>query len=347
MIASLLGFTVGLLLVLLLRRPVAATVRCGPRVHALAAAAAAGRRCPCCPCVPATWQLLPTVSVGVGSGPRAVALEHRLAAARCIGWRSGWLEPAPACCVWRVPIAGLRASCAPAAGRPARAMPANCVRRSIRAALRLHASGPAVLWAPRSLVLLPADFLRRFDRRPARTDAGARGDPPAPAATRCGRLLAELACAVLWFHPLAWLALPRFRLDQELACDERVLAHGSRGRSGTMPAPCCQHRRGSRAGAHPLARRAATEGATDDDRTSTHQHAAPPSRGYSAWPCSSLQVRLTRAGRGAGYRASAIASQDLRLQRPDATARTQRHPSMNKEQGTVVLQVRVSAGWHA
>ncbi len=35
--------------------------------------------------------------------------------------------------------------------------------------------------------------------------------------------LAEFACAVLWFHPLAWLALPRLRLDQELACDERLL----------------------------------------------------------------------------------------------------------------------------
>ncbi len=36
-------------------------------------------------------------------------------------------------------------------------------------------------------------------------------------------LLAGLAIALLWPHPLAWLALPRPRLDQELACDERVL----------------------------------------------------------------------------------------------------------------------------
>lgn len=33
----------------------------------------------------------------------------------------------------------------------------------------------------------------------------------------------ELATALLWFHPLAWLARSRFRLDQELACDAASL----------------------------------------------------------------------------------------------------------------------------
>lgn len=60
-------------------------------------------------------------------------------------------------------------------------------------------------------------------------------------------LLAELAFALLWFHPLAWLARPRFRLDQELACDERVLrdapcdeagyAHALLRSVGLVPAP--------------------------------------------------------------------------------------------------------------
>ena len=90
--------------------------------------------------------------------------------------------------------------------------------------LRLHPAGPAVLWAPRSLILLPADFLQRFDaderRLVLRHEAThlRRGDP-------LWSLLAELAWALLWFHPLAWLAWPRFQLDQELACDERVLRH--------------------------------------------------------------------------------------------------------------------------
>jgi TonB family protein len=33
----------------------------------------------------------------------------------------------------------------------------------------------------------------------------------------------EIASAWLWFHPLAWLARSRFRLDQELACDAASL----------------------------------------------------------------------------------------------------------------------------
>ena len=88
--------------------------------------------------------------------------------------------------------------------------------------VRLHPDGPAALWAPRSLLLLPPDFLGRFDPAEQRLILRhemthlRRFDP-------LWSLLAELGCALLWFHPLAWLALPRLRLDQELACDERVL----------------------------------------------------------------------------------------------------------------------------
>ena len=88
--------------------------------------------------------------------------------------------------------------------------------------LRQHPAGPAVLWAPRSLLLLPADFLERFSADERRLVLQPecmhlrRGDA-------LWTLLAELAFALLWFHPLAWLALSRLRLDQELACDELVL----------------------------------------------------------------------------------------------------------------------------
>jgi len=90
--------------------------------------------------------------------------------------------------------------------------------------LRVHDAGPAVLWAlPRSLILLPADFAERFDNaascevvlRHELTHAR-RGDA-------WWSLAMEVASALLWFHPLAWIGRPRFRLDQELACDAASL----------------------------------------------------------------------------------------------------------------------------
>lgn len=86
----------------------------------------------------------------------------------------------------------------------------------------LHAAGPAVMWAPRARLLLPVDF---FDRH----DAEAREMVLRHECTHLRRgdawwsLLSECLLILLWFHPLAWFALPRFQLDQELACDENVL----------------------------------------------------------------------------------------------------------------------------
>jgi len=39
-------------------------------------------------------------------------------------------------------------------------------------------------------------------------------------------LIAHLACAMYWFHPLAWVLARRSRHEQELACDDAVLASG-------------------------------------------------------------------------------------------------------------------------
>ncbi|HEY3522058.1 MAG TPA: M56 family metallopeptidase, partial [Rhodanobacteraceae bacterium] len=103
-----------------------------------------------------------------------------------------------------------------------RAMIAETAPELRASRVRVHEAGPAVLWAWRTRVLLPPDFDTRFDNTAQRLVLHhelthvRRGDA-------LWLLIAELACAVLWFHPLAWLALPRFRLDQELACDERTL----------------------------------------------------------------------------------------------------------------------------
>ena len=42
------------------------------------------------------------------------------------------------------------------------------------------------------------------------------------------QMLAQLALALLWFHPLAWLAVRRMRMEREHACDDFVLAAGAR-----------------------------------------------------------------------------------------------------------------------
>jgi TonB family protein len=90
--------------------------------------------------------------------------------------------------------------------------------------VRVHDAGPAVLWAlPRSLVLLPADFPGRFDS-PATRELVLRHElTHVRRGDALWSLAMELATALLWFHPLAWLARSRFRLDQELACDAAAL----------------------------------------------------------------------------------------------------------------------------
>jgi HEAT repeat protein/beta-lactamase regulating signal transducer with metallopeptidase domain len=42
-------------------------------------------------------------------------------------------------------------------------------------------------------------------------------------------LVAQLACAAYWFNPLVWMAARRLRTERERACDDLVLAAGTRG----------------------------------------------------------------------------------------------------------------------
>lgn len=97
--------------------------------------------------------------------------------------------------------------------------------------VRMHDAGPAVLWAlPRSLILLPADFAGRFDNAASREVVLRHELTHAHRGDAWWSLAMEAASALLWFHPLAWIARPRFRLDQELACDAASL-RASPGRS--------------------------------------------------------------------------------------------------------------------
>lgn len=219
MLASLIDLSAGLALVLLLRRPARGLFGAGPAFTlwlwpVLLAAL------PWLPAVPARWQWLPSVIATpvVHTAPTAAGT----AVTAGVPWMALWLIGSTIALLRLVlAYARLRRGSRPLPPELLvhcrRDHPGVDVRR-----LRLHPQGPAVLWSSRSLILLPADFARRFSTEQralvlAHEQAHlARRDP-------LWSLLAEVIAALLWFHPLAWLALPRFRLDQELACDERVL----------------------------------------------------------------------------------------------------------------------------
>jgi len=42
------------------------------------------------------------------------------------------------------------------------------------------------------------------------------------------QFIGQLACALYWFHPLVWVAARQLSLERERACDDRVLAAGTR-----------------------------------------------------------------------------------------------------------------------
>jgi hypothetical protein len=86
---------------------------------------------------------------------------------------------------------------------------------------------PMTVGALRAIILVPAAEGRRWsaDWRAAvlehETAHVRRRDP-------LWQLLSELACALYWFHPLAWLAARQLRIERELAADDDVLARGLR-----------------------------------------------------------------------------------------------------------------------
>jgi TonB family protein len=215
------GATLGLALVLLLRRPARRVFGAGaaftlwllPLVLALA------------PLLPE--QVAPRAMIVV---PGLTVTPHFAAAARpaAIDWTQGLVV------VWLVGAAGALLRLAmhyvyllrnvrrvPEAWK---GMLAEAAATLDPCRVRVHAAGPAVLWAlPHSLVLLPADFPERFDN-PATRELVLRHElTHVRRGDALWSLAMELATALLWFHPLAWLARSRFRLDQELACDAAAL----------------------------------------------------------------------------------------------------------------------------
>jgi beta-lactamase regulating signal transducer with metallopeptidase domain len=92
---------------------------------------------------------------------------------------------------------------------------------------RSAAVGSPVTWGVRPVVLLPDDaeswpLERRRVVLAHEMAHAARGDYLA-------QLIASLVCALYWFHPLAWVASRRLRMESERACDDRVLNRGISG----------------------------------------------------------------------------------------------------------------------
>jgi HEAT repeat protein/beta-lactamase regulating signal transducer with metallopeptidase domain len=99
------------------------------------------------------------------------------------------------------------------------------VRQPVRIAISRELAVPVTWGFRRPVVLLPA-VARRWDTERQRVVLRhelahvRRGD-------YAGHLLIELACALHWPNPFAWRAAHRARLEQEQACDDRVVALGT------------------------------------------------------------------------------------------------------------------------
>jgi beta-lactamase regulating signal transducer with metallopeptidase domain len=158
------------------------------------------------------------------------APQRWFARALAVLWLAGCLSVLVWFALGRLALAHLsHAACsvAPERWQPllARAGDAERVARDVRVATSERVGAPLMWGWPRPVLLLPVEALswpelRLRDALLHELAHVARGDYLAQS-------LASLACAVFWFHPLAWHAAARLRSECEHACDDRVLATGA------------------------------------------------------------------------------------------------------------------------
>ena len=131
-------------------------------------------------------------------------------------------------------------------------------------------------------------------------------------------VIAQLACALHWFNPLAWIAARHIRTERERACDDLVLACGTRGsglrggaardraRHARRPLPGAAGRRDARHGAPLAARGPADRDPRSEGAALRRLAGAGRARGRSGRVCACRRSR--RCSRGRSQRSQATAA---------------------------------------
>jgi TonB family protein len=97
---------------------------------------------------------------------------------------------------------------------------------------------PAVIGILRPRIVLPADHAARFDATQQQL-VQEHEQMHIQHGDQVSNLVALVLRCLLWFNPLVYWAVPRFRQDQELACDARVIARNPEGRRAYGEALIC------------------------------------------------------------------------------------------------------------
>jgi TonB family protein len=190
------------------------------------------------------------VMVGAGAPEGSAPLSVGAGAAAWLLW--AWLAGAIAFALWQAAVQR----------RFHRSL--GVVQDGVDGHLRAECSAglPAVIGL-RAKIVLPADFEVRYSVDERELILAHERIHLARRDVLGNALLATLRC-VYWFNPLLWIAVDRFRRDQELACDETVVARHPHARRAygeamvktqlsAMPAPLACHWFGG----HPLKERIA------------------------------------------------------------------------------------------
>lgn len=144
-----------------------------------------------------------------------------------------WLGGAAAVALWlaagHLALASVARSAAPAGGERWRAAIGDAravlgIRQDVRVLLTPRAGAPLTAGTLRPMILLPADAAEWPDPRQR---AAILHELAHVARRDCAfQLVANLALALYWFHPLVWIARRQLRRESELATDDRVIARG-------------------------------------------------------------------------------------------------------------------------